>query len=111
MQSVECDTHFTQSMAGQSYRFFVLFVCLFVFFCFCFWGGGVAHAYNYIFIICKFLKFASERWNKPALNVGLKCTRLMSGCVHTRQRHTLHRVVCHSRPSLSFTSVRFGCVA
>ena len=32
---------------------------------------------------------ASEGWNKPAYSVGLKCARLMSGCVHcdTRQRH------------------------
>ena len=26
---------------------------------------------------------ASEGWNKPAYSVGLKCARLMSGCVHT----------------------------
>ena len=29
---------------------------------------------------------ASEGWNKPAYSVGLKCARLMSGCVHCDTR-------------------------
>ena len=41
---------------------------------------------------------ASEGWNKPAYSVGLKCARLMSGCVHcdTRQRH--YRLATSEKP-------------
>ena len=38
---------------------------------------------------------ASEGWNTPAYRVGLKCARLMSGCVHcdTRQRRRARNLV------------------
>ena len=41
---------------------------------------------------------ASKVWNKPAYSVGLKCARLMSGCVHcdTRQRH--YRLATSEKP-------------
>ena len=41
---------------------------------------------------------ASEGWNKPAYSVGLKCARLMSGCVQcdTRQRH--YRLATSEKP-------------
>ena len=41
---------------------------------------------------------ASEGWNKPAYSVGLKCARLMSGCVHCdiRQRH--YRLATSEKP-------------
>ena len=41
---------------------------------------------------------ASEGWNKPAYSVGLKCARLMSGCLHcdTRQRH--YRLATSEKP-------------
>ena len=41
---------------------------------------------------------ASDGWNKPAYSVGLKCARLMSGCVHcdTRQRH--YRLATSEKP-------------
>ena len=45
-----------------------------------------------------FTEVTSEGRNKPAYSVGLKCARLMSGCVHcdTRQRH--YRLATSEKP-------------
>ena len=43
-------------------------------------------------------KVTSVGWNKPVYSVGLKCARLMSGCVHcdTRRRH--YRLATSEKP-------------
>ena len=44
---------------------------------------------------------ASEGWNKPAYSVGLKCARLMSGCVRCDTKwdtDTDYRLVTSEKP-------------
>ena len=56
------------------------------------------------------LKLPARDGNKPAYRVGLKCARLMSGCVHcdTRQRH--NRLATSEKPGETGRTFPTVCV-
>ena len=70
-------------------------------------GNFVRPCFVQTVYLCTLLKVASEGWNKPAY-IGLKCARLMSGCVHCDTRQRYYRLATSEKPGE--TGRTFQCV-